>query len=127
MWRKTLPKYLAIGGIAATSVSVGTALLIEHYEVPTGFRYDWLTPYIAILGLFSALAAFAGTVWWARNFEAATRIAISIAIFFVIAMASFWNPNVHGDAFVVVVPVLLLTAVLGVILFIMGLGARSSE
>lgn len=127
MWRKTLPKYLAISGIAATGLSVGAALLIEHYEVATGFRYDWLIPYVAILGLVSALAAFAGTVWWARGFEAATRIAISITIFFVIALASFRNPNVHGDAFVVVVPVLLLTAVLGVILFIMGLGAKTSE
>lgn len=125
MWRKTLPKRLTLGGAVATSLSLGTAIVLEQ----TNFGYDdVLMGYVVIPLLFvGAPMGFVGAIWWARQLKPSTCIATALVLFFICALIFFGKPNIHGDAGGLLLLVLFPALLLGAILLEKGLTNRGSK
>src|ERR1700677_1907428 len=98
MWRKTLPKRLALAGTAAAAMSVAAAFVVETYSNRAFFRYDYVVvEYIVIpLLMVSVPAAFIGTVWWARQLQAAKSVRIALFLFSMCVLAYLGHPNIRG-------------------------------
>jgi hypothetical protein len=126
--RKRLPKILALVGAGATSLSILAAFLVEAYSLHTFFRYDYVLMAYVVLPLLvlGIPMAFIGTVWWARQLEPATRIAIALVLFFLCVLIFFSQPNIHGAGGLLLL-FLFPAVLLGAILLGMGSAPMKAE
>jgi hypothetical protein len=117
---KMLPKRVALFGAAATALSISASFGTEAYCDRTFRRNEYVWMNVVVPTLFTGVPlAFIGTILWARQLEAATRIAAALVLFFMCLLIYFSQPNIHGAGGLLLL-IFVAALPLGVVLLIMG-------